>query len=911
MKRSLIAIPVLLVLGAFGAYMYYQWQDNKIDKWAFVPPSSILVFEPTNLATFVTADSTDEKLLSNLKSLNEWAALTNMLDSVDNQLGSSKRLKRILNSNDMLISMHQGNKAKIANLYIVEVKDLDHHDYFANLLNYLVTKRGFVKSQRVYQGYQVNEYKNDDSEFAYLFYKHYLIASFTPYLVDDAIRELERLKKDIYSQKNKMSLTTSNPIEGEGRIYFNSSELNTLVKLFVDPIKLEGQNLEWISDMMYLDVLIKEDEIDLSGFSFVDTAAVNYLSTFTGIRGVGFEMKRIIPDRSSLVLHSSFEDVVKWHKGLRNYWREHKPSQLTKIGEIENRYLFSILDFYDFVGQEIGLFVLESKKSFEQEKIFAIQHTDAIRAANFLDELSSASSTDSSFYQETYANRSIGRIEVDELPSRIFGDMYTGFVNSFYFVNNDYIFLGNSQHALEVLIDDLDSENTWHKSMKAHEFLESTNDDANFSVYLKTAGIWNLITGTLNKKWSNFSTDNKMVLKQVEYGAIQFTGVDEKFYTNVILKHPGKLIESQEPKSFEVRGELEMKYPIISKPFAVKNHKDRSLEMMVQDSSFQLSLIGTDQKVKLRIPLKSALTSTIYQLDYYKNGKLQYLFSTGRKVHLLDRTGTYIPGYPVQFNVDSNIKALSLIDYDNSKNYRIMVGTDNSFYYLIDKSGKQLKGWNPMKLTGSPAMPAKHLRVRTVDFMIFLEENGIVHGLSRTAKSKSGFPLDLKGTISSPLHIEKGASPNTTELTALTNNGELIGFNLNGGVVRKEQFVKESPNENFKLVISRDGADYLVIRQGEESVEVYNEQLEELFVLPVPSPNLAFQYYTFGDDNELLIMVDRESLRTYFYDIQGRALQSRPLDSDHEVAVLYHESKGEFEIYSCWENIYSRTILKR
>ena len=230
MKKSLIIIPILLVLGAFGAYMYMRWQENKIDKWAFVPENSILVFEPTELGSLLHSDS-ELKILANLQSLDDWSKLKTLLDTVDNQVNSTTSLKNILDNSSMLISMHQGNKAQLANLYIMEVDEIDQHSYLSSVLNYLEDDKGFKKIQRVYQGYEVNEYKKDEVEFAYLFYKHFLIASFTPYLVDDAIRELDRLKKDIYGQKNKMALTTSNPLAGSGRVYFNTKELTTFIKM--------------------------------------------------------------------------------------------------------------------------------------------------------------------------------------------------------------------------------------------------------------------------------------------------------------------------------------------------------------------------------------------------------------------------------------------------------------------------------------------------------------------------------------------------------------------------------------------------------------------------------------------------------------------------------------------------------
>ncbi|SHK87781.1 hypothetical protein SAMN04488028_11093 [Reichenbachiella agariperforans] len=909
-KKTLILLPVFLVLIGSGIYFYFHWQYANLTKWSFVPQHSIMVFQPTNWIKLLSSDE-ERKILVNLKSLPELQRTAASLDTLDSLIGGGYNIERVVAANDLLISVHQGANASLANLYILEVSDLSQHDFLAEAVKYLIEEEGFVQSERVYQGYTISEFKKAGTQLAYIFFRNYLILSFSPFLVDDAIRTLESGKHNPYTGNLNMEKTSQQLAVGEGRLYVNMKELNRLVHHFVDPVDIDGSNIEWLTDLLYLDLNIGEDDINFSGFSYIDTANVNYLSSFVGVKGTGFEMKNVIPDRSSLVMHMSFEDVNAWHNGLKNYWRKHQPSQLTRIGEIENKYQFDVQKFYDFIGDEMGFFVLESKKNLDREKIFCIKHKDRIRAENYMEELARDSRPDTSFYHERYANRIIGEILLDELPARMFGDLFAGFATSYYFVNRDFVFIGNSQHALEVMIDEIDTENTWRKSIKTNGFLESTNEGANLSIYVKSTGLWGLLGQTLNEDWSRYIEDNKPVLKQIEYAAIQFTGVDNKFYTNVHFQHPGRLIENQKPQQFDMIAEMDFAVPLTSKPYAVRNHNDRTLEMMVQDSTGNLHLISATNQVVLDILIEEQLTSPVYQVDYYKNGKLQYLFSTPHHVHMIDRTGVYIPGYPKEVKSNEPVKFLSLIDYDNSRNYRIMIATEKSFYYLIDKTGKELDGWNPLKLTGEPVMPAEHLRVKVNDYMMFLQDNGLAYSLNRRGEPKTGFPLDLKGTISSPLHIEKGASPKTTEVVAMTDNGELIVFNLLGAVTRKGQLRKEHSMENYKLVSSMDGENFIVVRNRQGSVEFFDEQLEKLFQINSTGENLQFQYYTFSEDNRVVIVIDPDTQRTSMYHLDGRILHDTPLRTGQELAILYHESTNEYELFVSGDQQFQRLRLKR
>ncbi|UXP30604.1 hypothetical protein N6H18_09580 [Reichenbachiella agarivorans] len=910
MKRTLIILPVLLALIGSGIYFYFHWQYASLSKWSFVPSSSIMVFQPTNWPKLLSSDE-ERKILVNLKSLPELNEIAASLDSLDSLIEGGFNIEKIIEPNDLLISVHQGANASLANLYILEVSGLKQHDFLAKGVKYLTEVEGFKASTRLYEGYTISEYKKGDVQLAYIFYRNYLILSFSPFLVDDAIRTLVNDKENPYTKNIALESTSQQVVTGEGRLYINMKELNRLVQHFVNPTDIDGSNLKWLTDLMYLDLNVSDEDIDFAGFSYLDTANINYLSSFIGVKGTGFEMKNVVPDHSSLVIHMSFEDVTQWHNGLKNFWRKHKPSQLTRIGEIENKYGFDVKKFYDFVGDEIGLFVLESKRNLDREKIFCIRHKDQIRAENYLEELAKGSNPDTAFYHQTYANRVIGEILLDELPGRLFGDPFSGFPTSYYYVSRDFIFIGNTQHALEVLIDDIDMENTWRKSVRTNSFLESTNDDANLSVYIKSSGMWGLMANTLNDKWGQYIEDNKSVLKQIEYGVMQFTGVDNKFYTNVAIQHPGHLIESQKPQEYELMALIGFDKPLISKPFAVRNHNDKTLEFMIQDSTFHLSLISVANQVVLDIPLTEQITSPIYQVDYYKNGKLQYLFSTSHEVHIIDRTGTYIPDYPQKIKTSEKIEFLSLIDYDNSKNYRIMVATQKGYYYLTDKAGKILEGWDPVKLKGEPVMAGRHLRVQTLDYMIFLQNDGLAYGLNRTGTPKDGFPLDLKSPISSPLHIQKGASPKTTELAAMTNNGELIVFNLLGDVIRKGQLRKEDPTENYQLVSSNDGDNFVVVRNKKGSIEFYGEDLELLFSINSPGEQLMYQYYAFGEDNRIVIVIDPTKKEALIYHLDGRLLNSRPIKTGEKMAVMYHESNGQYELFVSAIDTYKRLKLKR
>ncbi len=71
------------------------------------------------------------------------------------------------------------------------------------------------------------------------------------------------------------------------------------------------------------------------------------------------------------------------------------------------------------------------------------------------------------------------------------------------------------------------------------------------------------------------------------------------------------------------------------------------------------------------------IVTDIHQIDYLKNGKLQYLFATHNQLQLVDRNGKIVEGFPKKLPKGVEADQLALVDYDNTKVYRFLVSDKN------------------------------------------------------------------------------------------------------------------------------------------------------------------------------------------------------------------------------------------
>jgi hypothetical protein len=132
-------------------------------------------------------------------------------------------------------------------------------------------------------------------------------------------------------------------------------------------------------------------------------------------------------------------------------------------------------------------------------------------------------------------------------------------------------------------------------------------------------------------------------------------------------------------------------------------------------------LINVAGRVLWKVPLKERIISTVYMIDYYKNGKYQLLFSGKNYLHVLDRNGNYVERYPVKLRSPAT-NSLALFDYDNNQTYRIIIAGNDKMIYCYDKSGNVVKGWIPFRTSGFVTSEAGFYKVSGKDFIVIADE---------------------------------------------------------------------------------------------------------------------------------------------------------------------------------------------
>jgi len=168
------------------------------------------------------------------------------------------------------------------------------------------------------------------------------------------------------------------------------------------------------------------------------------------------------------------------------------------------------------------------------------------------------------------------------------------------------------------------------------------------------------------------------------------------------------------------------------------NHNTGDKELILQDKSNHLYLIGPAGNILWKKKIKELAESDLYTVDVFKNKKKQIFFQTENYLHLIDRNGNYLNGYPVKLPAKATNKA-SLIDYDDDGDIRIFIACENNQIYNYTLYGIMAEGYRPYKTEEPVRLPVKFARVGASDYLITADENGSVHAFSRKGDARIGF----------------------------------------------------------------------------------------------------------------------------------------------------------------------------
>ena len=348
-------------------------------------------------------------------------------------------------------------------------------------------------------------------------------------------------------------------------------------------------------------------------------------------------------------------------------------------------------------------------------------------------------------------------------------------------------------------------------------------------------------------------------LVENEVAQIQFKRVSKK--EKIKNKRP-KLLFSTSIESIISQG-----------PNAVRNHLNGSMEWVVQDEKHNLILINNIGQSTWTKPIGSPIQFPVHQVDLYKNSRLQMAYTTKKGFEVIDRNARPVP--PLSSTL-TNPLPLAVFDYENSRNYRLVMIDQNNLE-LRDRKFKKVSGFNLKKVDLDYA--PKHFRIGTRDYITMVEKSGKLLLLDRRGNVRVKTPNDLK--MSSDLYLHQNG------FVGLDNKNRLFRIEINGKIS-----YRTLPFETPYQVRAR-GKNLVLLT--ENKLEINGRLLELDFALyGEPSIHVV-------NNRTLISLVDEQEEKVYVFDRKGNLLPYFPIYGSGPITID-SDQKGKVFLATTGDN---------
>ena len=864
MKKIALIVLGFILLGGIGfALWWVNEREREVDvpKESFIPYNSAVVVNVNanaNLSPKIAA-AFDREIKTFRKSM-----LSRVVDTL-------KRVSQVDTSSYVMAIRVEG-KQSIRFLYVLNRSGLfsrgDVHAFLQKMFAGMQVKERKYNSQKIYL---VSRGKD---EICYAAVGGMVLVSNSELYVEDAINQLGDTGVDEKDEAPRFKNVNRYFSTGAGlNVFLNTTCFSDLLPLLLqkDFIAKQTNVAQWFK-WGALDGDIKPNGVSFNGFVHYDGLKAAFPIVFKGQVPQDSKLDAVMPADVKCVSILALNDVANYLASLESY--RYGAGQIENIRKRKQEFARLFGDKLEEEWQvllkgEWGKGTLSYDASRKQEEGIMVVHVKAGSLARSLLEkmlksyASKSGVVEASLYRSFALDKdkkvSYFKMPVPDFAGVMWGYVLGGIATNYVLVEDNYVVFASSEKGLQSFASDYmrrlsvrDQE--WYQKLRTK--LSSKFNWMYLSEMVSMLPYYEQVTkGALRE----LLVRNKEGMEVFSSLGLQWGSEGNMLYHTLFLS-----TEEVEQKQAQVMWQTRLDTRMSMKPAIVVNHNTGERELFVQDEGNTIYLINDVGRILWKLPIEGKINSEVYQVDMFKNGKLQYLFSTSHHLYLIDRNGNYLPRFPLAFKSPCE-RGISVADYENDKNYRVFAPGADHYVYLYEVSGNFVKGWGVPKSDNDIVSKIYHFRVEGKDYLVYADRYRL-YILDRKGKERVNVSTLLNLSANTSLYLTK--QNGQMKITFTDANGEIVLVNFRGQVERiKGEGMIGGGMFNVEDV-NNDGQDEFIYTL-KNKILVMDNKGELLFEKYWEDAELDFPYvYRFSVRDPRIGVMDGKGERLFLLDMK-------------------------------------------
>jgi hypothetical protein len=256
------------------------------------------------------------------------------------------------------------------------------------------------------------------------------------------------------------------------------------------------------------------------------------------------------------------------------------------------------------------------------------------------------------------------------------------------------------------------------------------------------------------------------------------------------------------------------------------------------------------------------------------------LFNTKNYIYAVDRLGNFVDQFPIALKSPA-VGNVALFDYDNNRQYRMMIACENRRVYVYDNNGKPVEGWSFRQSEHPLQTDVYHFRTGNRDYIVFADKYR-VYILDRQGRTRVTPEYNLPVGRQTMIGLDQQRS----RLLLTDTVGTVHFISLADGKMT-QQIIKPFLSSHFFVFQDVDGD-----RQGDfifasgNRLEAFRQDAKQIFSIETEEPVATRPYvYEFAANDLRIGIVQPQNHHILLYDNKGKLSKGFPLEGSTPFSI--------------------------
>lgn len=383
---------------------------------------------------------------------------------------------------------------------------------------------------------------------------------------------------------------------------------------------------------------------------------------------------------------------------------------------------------------------------------------------------------------------------------------------------------------------------------------------------------------------NNNSTDKMQILPEMaslkHFGQtiFQFTTIQDLMYVSILMRYD----PNREPETDWLWKVKPNARPLMN-PTRVINHKTKEDEIIFTDTNNSLYLANNKGVILWEKPIHQKIIGTVSQIDYFKNGKLQYLFNDSNHIYLIDRNGNHVNPFPIKLPVKAT-NGVACFDYEKDGNYRFAIAGEDHKIYLFGRKGESIDGYNAPTPKNRVTLPLQHFRSAGKDYLVF-HDGEKIYITNRKGEIRVTPDSTVIPNRESLLYLIHQDTKEASLITSSNKNEWVRIYIPSGKTELKSIFFEQNHYHHFLHIASSNR--FIMLMGGKVLVLNNNGDME--YSTEAGSNHIAEAKVVVDTNAQQLISYrDTLSEQTFLIDQNGIAVTGYPIKANSLISIIQY-----------------------